>query len=431
MRVQVRALAGALSILIAHSAGAQFLQYTPPGGPERRPEERREEVEAEIEQARVRLGPVRIAPWFAVKDVSYVRTLAGEEEGPSDVTATVGAGLRAWLRTGPKLVWTAQALPEYVWWGDREAARRLNGRYLAGGFAFFNRLTLEALASREEAQRILTPEVATPASARADRLRAAAEVEISGALSAFASATWTESESLVEKGEEEGGDAGRLAALDLLDRRERLARAGLRWRRGGWAVGLGLERSEAEFERDALDRSNQGTSPIVEAQFEGSRFFARTSLAARSLEATGGSEFVDYDGVTGDAAVVLGAGGRREVSLYGSRQLVYSLQPEQAWFEDDRLGAAFGFRLGRRTGARVYAETGAERYTALLPEAPRRRDDLFAYGGSLSFELGRFGALELQATRTELDSNLPGFDRDYTSIGTSFRLGPELLPAWD
>lgn len=431
MRVRVRALAGAFSILIAHSAAAQLLQYTPPGGPERRPEERKESVEKEIEAARLRLGPVRIAPWFAVKDVAYVRTLAGERREPSDVTATVGAGLRAWLRTGPKLVWTAQALPEYVWWRDREAARRLNGRYLAGGFAFFNRLTLEALGSREEAQAILTPEVATPASARADRLRTAAEVEISGALSAFASASWTETESLVDEEEEEGGDAGRLAALDLLNRQERLARAGLRWRRGPWAVGLGVERSETEFEDEALDRSNQGTSPIVELLFDGSRFLARADLAARSLEATGGSEFVDYDGVTGNATVTLGAGGRREVSLYGSRQLVYSLQPGQAWFEDERLGAAFSFRLGRRTFAGVYAETGEARYTALLPEAPRRRDDLFAYGGSLRFDLGRFAALEVRATRTELDSNLPGLDRDYTSVGTSVRLGPELLPAWN
>src|SRR6185436_16755606 len=94
---KVRVVLGIL-FLLAGSAKGQFLLFTPPGGPEGRPETTKERLEREISEAPHHLGPVRIAPLVGFRDVAYVRDLfADGTRTRSDVTATVGAGLRAYL----------------------------------------------------------------------------------------------------------------------------------------------------------------------------------------------------------------------------------------------------------------------------------------------------------------------------------------------
>src|SRR5262245_3990916 len=121
MRLTIRAAMTLIlclpAFLLADSAGAQFLKYTPPGGPQETPESRQEQVEREVEQARFHLGPVRIAPWMSLRDIAYVRNLFSNGPAPpNDWTATAGLGFRAYLRNGRKATWTAQVLPEYLWW---------------------------------------------------------------------------------------------------------------------------------------------------------------------------------------------------------------------------------------------------------------------------------------------------------------------------
>src|SRR5436305_6624609 len=116
MRLTIRASMTILCLtvlgLTARSAGAQFLQYTPPGGPELSPESRQEQLKRELAAARYHLGPVRVAPWATLHDLAYVQSLlvTGQRQ-PNDFTATGGLGFRAYLRDGPKATWTAQPLP--------------------------------------------------------------------------------------------------------------------------------------------------------------------------------------------------------------------------------------------------------------------------------------------------------------------------------
>ena len=415
MRLPIRALYLAVLFLSAGAASAQFVQYTPPGGPETPPESRQEELEREIEAARYRLGPVRIQPWLRVRDVAYVRSFySSGVEFPSDFTATVGAGMRGYLRTGRKVIWAVRALPEYVWWAEQSERRRLNGLYGLGAYGFFNRLTVEATAGREQEQKIITPEVPQPVSARADGANLLVEVKVSGAFSVFAASSLVYQENLVDD-----LDDPRTAGLDQLDRDERVLRAGVRWRpREKWTISLGAEGSEVEFDRSALDRSNSGTAPILGVRLDGARVLAEVSLAARSLEAQQGSNFADYDNVTGNAAVTLTTG-NFQYGVYGSRNLVYTLTPEYAYLDDERLGAVLGFTLSRRSQARVFAETGANDYTVLVPGTPERQDDITSYGGSLRFGLRYTTFITLSAVRSEFDSNLPGLDRSYTSVGAT------------
>lgn len=419
LRASLRAfLAGILFFLPFATAEAQFIQYTPPGGPEKRPESRKEEIDRIMEEAPWHLGPVRVVPVFGLSDVAYQRSITGPVESPSDITATVEAGLHAYVHTGSKVIWRAQAVPEYVWWREQTERRNLNGRYDLSAFGFFNRLTAEVGATRNEEQQVFHPEVLRRVSARQDDARVAAEVRVSGALSAFASTRLMRQDSLA------GEDADpQAAALELLDREELSSRVGVRWRRrNGLSVGLGVERSEAEFEGGLLDRSNEGTSPVLEVLWDRPRLFVQADVAARSLEAREGAAFVPYDAVTGSASFRVDIRRSLSVTAYSSRNLVYSVTPGYAYLDDTRLGASFQALLGDTVRTRVFTETGSNDFTAFTAAVPERNEDLSSYGGQIGWNLGNLFQLSLQALRTEIDSNLQGLDRSYTSVGLTVGL---------
>lgn len=411
---------------VAGEAEAQFLQYTPPGGPQEQPATRQEEMERQITEAQHHLGRIRIAPWASIHDAAYVQSLystEGQATTPDDFTATVGAGFRAYLRNGPKAVWRAQLLPEYVWWGQQPERRQLNGRYTLGFHGFFNRLTLEVQGGREQQQRIVTPEVPEPVSARNDQGEILAEVELSHALFAFTAASVNRQENLVEE-----IDDPTINSIALLDREDRIARVGLRWQpREHWSVALGAERSETDFDSDVLDRSNAGTAPLAVFRYEGRRLGIGLDVASRSLEATGDSAFVPFDGVTGNAAVSLGQQTRLSGTFYANRNLLYSTSVDYAYLTDQRLGFVLNVGVRQRTQVRFFAETGTNDYTAYLatpqrPEAPRREEDVTSFGASTTLRVGRRASVGLHAIRSKFDSNLPTDDRSYTTVGTTINL---------
>ncbi|HLY80467.1 MAG TPA: hypothetical protein VKQ70_13880, partial [Caulobacteraceae bacterium] len=77
MRLLTRFVSSVLLLLVAVSAEAQFDQYTTPGGPAGRPADRKTELAKQVASARVKLGPVRVAPEISLKDVEYVQNLVG------------------------------------------------------------------------------------------------------------------------------------------------------------------------------------------------------------------------------------------------------------------------------------------------------------------------------------------------------------------
>jgi hypothetical protein len=419
MRLKTQAAMTLVLLLMAANAGAQF-QYTAPGGSGERPGSRREAFELEMALARYRLGPLYVAPWATLRNVAYVRPLVSTGRPlPADVTATLGVGFRAYLRNGPKATWSLSVLPEYLWWQKQSERRNVNGRYQLGFHGFFNRLTLEATVGREQALRIVTPEVPELTSARTDSAELLTELRLTSALFAFASGSVSKQASL----EEESSDP-RLASLSLLDHREQLARGGLRWQpRRELSMALGVEGSRADFSRSALARSNSGTSPLALFSYRGRHLGFAGEVAFRSLEAREGSEFIPYHKPTGSAAVTFGTDRVIGGSLYFNRNVVYSLAPGYAYLQDDRVGFLLLSNLGRRLRLRSFVETGTDDYTLFAPGTPNRRDDVTSYGGGLDFTIREDVSIGFQALRSRFVSNLPGDDRTYTSAGMTINLG--------
>jgi len=416
------ALFMAAFLLKSNTAGAQFLvQYTPPGGPQEKPESRRELLEREIAAARYRLGPVYVAPWATVRDLAYVRSLfTSGERLPNDLTATVGAGFRAYLRNGSKATWTAQVLPEYVWWQKQDQRRQLNGRYLLGFNGYFNHLTVEVQAGRQQQQQIVTPEVPVPVSARMDGGEILAELRLSHSLSLFTVAAFNRQSNLVtDDSDPRTGD------LRLLDREERTERLGVRWRpERRWSVALAGERSEADFtHQGAFDRSSSSDAPVAEVRFRGNHLGFEAEATDRSLTARRGAEIVPFHGVTGNAALDLGGEQTRvTLTLYTNRTLVYSLSPLYPYLVDQRVGTALTVGIGQRTRTRVFVEGGRNDYTPFSAATPRRREDVSSYGGTVNVELRRSLRLGIQGVRSHYDANLPGASRSYTSVGATISL---------
>lgn len=410
-------------LLKSNISGAQSLvQYTPPGGPQEKPESRREELERQIEAAHYHLGAVRVAPWFALRDVAYVRSLftSNQPALPNDLTATVGAGFRAYLRNGSKATWIGQVLPEYVWWQKQSQRRQLNGRYLLGFAGYFNRLTVEVQAGRQQQQQIVTPEVPVPVSARNDGGDLLAELRLSRAVSLFAATSFNRTNNLVDDLRDPA-----TGALRLLDRDDRAERLGVRWRpERRWTVGVAGEHTESDFtHQGALDRSNSGTAPLVEVRFRGNHLGLEAEAADRSLTARRGADLVPFHGVTGNAAITVGGEQTRAAAtLYTNRTLVYSLSPVYSYFTDQRLGAALTVGFGQRTRWRVFVEGGRNDYTPFSPATPRRREDVSSYGGSLTFQLRPSLRLGIEGLRSHYDANLPGQSRTYSSIGATITL---------
>jgi len=417
MRLLTRCVSGALLLLVAVSAEAQFTQYTTPGGPDSRPADRKAELAKQTAAARFKLGPLRLAPEISLKDVEYVKSLVGAAVSttPSDFTATVGGGLRAYLPSGSSVTWTGYALPEYIWWQKETGRRQFGGLYGAGVDAFWNRLTVAAKAGSAAQQQVLSAEVPTLVSGRTEQAEGSADLRLTGALSVFASGQLMRQRAL--------GNAATNPLVPLsaeLDRDEKVERAELRWRPGTWRIGVGAEHSDVNFtdrRPGAVDRSNSGTAPVLEVSRQRGRLGVDVDLAQRSLAPKPGSAFVKFDKTTGHAIVSYEIVRSAELFVYANRNLVYSVDPGYSYFDDLRHGASLHFALGNRSRLSLFGETGRLGYTVSLPGTPARHDDLVAFGGAFTVDVLRGVVLGLQGSRTHYTSNIPGAGRTLTLLG--------------
>lgn len=429
-------LIGASLVAMAAAAVAplpvqgQFAQYTQPGGGAGGGTElTREAFEQALDEALWNLGPVRLSPWAGIRDLRWSTNPLGRPDeaepggrGNDDGGLTVagGAGLRAHLPTGHNVFWTVHALPEYQWWQDQDDRNRLNGRYGAGVFGFFNRLTIEASGRREEQLGVVSAELPQEVNHRQDTFRLASELHLGFATSLFAELSENRTRAALEDVEREA--AGELRALD---RDERAVRAGVRYRpRDRWTFGVGMAWTESESVGGVRDLSTTGTAPTVEVAYTGPKFYARTAAELRSLEAEEGSEFRDTD--TETYSVELGLEGNRlSPALYARRSLALAVSEQFSHFTSDVYGGSAGLNLGYRTSLRAFAETGENEFVlGQGAEGPARTDDVTSYGVDLTFRIGRVN-FQLGGYRTEIDSNLPGEDRTLEVLhsGISFGLG--------
>ena len=119
----------------------------------------------------------------------------------------------------------------------------------------------------------------------------------------------------------------------------------------------------------------------------GSRVSVETNLGYRDIEADSGSEFQKWNALSGTGSVTFKPAGNFIYTVYGGRNVVYSLYQDSSYFDDQKVGGSIEAHLGWRTALRGYYEDGKNDYEP-LPGAPHRIDDFKAWGGDLQIKLG-------------------------------------------
>ena len=413
--------AGLLMVAAALPASAQVGQYAAPGSLLRTSPPTQEALEEDMAEARWRLGPWRVEPSIAVEQLTYVDNVFSGSEGEaiSDVTAIVSAGVRAYLPFGPKVTLAAFYLPSYVWWQELENRREFNQRLGAGVFGDFNRLRFELEGSHLENQRLVSSQFDQITQVETDRVHALAELRLVRSLALFLEGSVQELRHPVESFE-----GVEVPAFNTLDRDEDLLRAGLQLRLGSRVrLGVGVEVTQVDFVNPVNDRSNSGTSPLLILEYEGPRFQLTLDAVRRNLEPEPGSLFIPFDETTGRLIVSIKPRERFIFSVYGYRDLSYTVGAAFAQAEADRIGAGINWELGERTRLILFAETGEDDYRSLGSATPDRLDDFTAAGLEVNVKVLRKLQLNLGIRTTDYDSNLPGFDRSTDQVLTSISLG--------
>ncbi len=413
-----RSIALALTLCVVTGEMPLMAQYTSPGALDKTDaifEENR--FKNSIQEAEWNLGPIRLRPWLGVRDASFVKfqdNAVGSQDLASedDFTVTVGAGLRGYLPTG-KLIWSAHALPEYVWWDKNEDKRGVNGRFGAGVFGYFNRLRFEVSQRRLEEQDFFSSELQELTSQRNDISRASLEIDVARRLELFAVGKLTERES-----QETESDI-----FPLLDREEESVTVGLRYRSPhGWTAGAAFEDSSTEFPIGARQLSNSGTSELVLLGYEGSQFSFRLNLAFRDLEADAGSEFGVFDETTGAFEALWSPSARSTLLAYSRRDQGFSVDLGATYSLTERQGVRFSFDVGKAVLGLV-AEIGEDEFATVGTGSIDRIDDVTDLSAELQLQVADLVNLSLRVRFAEYDSNLDAFDRDVTTIGLSLQLG--------
>lgn len=384
------------------------LAFSRPGELATIPEDRQKRLEEAMDGARYRLGPIRVDPWLGVKDLGYSRDINGQRE----LTATAGAGLRAYLPVRSRLIVGAYALPQYVWW-QNAGRRRLDGRYGAGAFGFWNRLRVEAEAARDEVQDLASPEIDVRVHQRSDRVRLAAGIGLSGHLALEGSAQESRTETL---------DAGLLA--DLLrnaDRREVSALVGLRLKmRGRIEMAIQAERSRVEALRCDEDCSSSGTATRLDIGYSGPSIALRATPSLQSFSWRG----TDAHRTTGRATLAVTPRGRLSGSIYAGRSFYLGIDSDRPLILQDRAGVALGARMGWHTTGQLFVERGRDTRLGASDESTPVRSAGIDVGAPLRGPL----RLSLRASRVDYASALGPYARGGWDVRVGLAVGGPDLP---
>jgi hypothetical protein len=371
-------------------------------------------MELDLADARLHLGPFRIAPVFGLRDVGYNNNVFGSEDNPvDDWGATVSAGVDIILPVGRKTYLLGTAVPEYTWYSELASRRSFGGSYGGSWLGLFNRLSVEAGALTTQGRRGVSSEIEQSIEGRREEAFAKAEIDIFRRLSVFGSARG-------ERLEFESGEGEISLPLDRLEREEKLVTAGVRYKwRSYLDFTVGAEQGTTDF-ATATDRDNETQAVLFGVHYDRPRSFVNLTIGQRRWERTG-SVFPSFSATTGSYYIEYQLAAPPRVDVYGHRLVTYSAAAAVPYFLETRNGLGLTVPIGDRFGIRVHGEVGENDYPGIA-EAATRVDDVTVLGGGFAIRLYRQMHLSVVATDTRYDSNLD-FDRSILRVTTliSFR----------
>jgi hypothetical protein len=416
--------AGLLAALLVFPCSAEA-QLTNDVVPQGRTIPLKEEVETEMQNARFKLGPVRLLPQLILNGPTYDSNALGATGGDpkfDDWTASVSAGLGVLIPLSKKMYLRGTILPEYIWYDRLEDRRTFGGTYGGSLYGFFNRLSFQADYATALTPTYANSEILTPVLGDFQGGSLKTEVEISGLWSVYAAGVYQELDysSL--------GNPIVNLPLSFLDRNEGAVRGGLRYHWTSYFyVGVGGEGTRTEFPEDPLRADNDSTAFIASVHYDRPRLFINLNGGYRQGRAINGSRFPEYDTFTGSGFISYQLLSRMSLSVYGQRRVTYALFVDNPYYFENLGGVGLSYQLGARVNVNGFAELGTNEYPVpvILPDESSvvRVDDVTNYGGGFTIRLWKGASFGFQVTQMEFDSNVPQFDRDVLRFTGGLTIG--------
>jgi hypothetical protein len=416
-------LAGVIAVVTTASAAwAQFTQYAAPGSLAPGEESTKERLQKAMEQARWTLGPLRLEPWVGLGKLTYHDDLEPWQEGKqSDVTASAGAGVTAFLPLRQGVLLAGYALPEYSWWRERNKRSRLNGRYGVGAFADLGRLSLDLKGFRASEPWYIGFENEVPIDVRREGVSLGAELRLLRRLFIYATAEETH-----WRYRDEDLAGAPLPRLRSLDRDERATTVGLRYRfQEQLSLSLGSRRSQNDFVLTDFNRSNSGSAPTLGLQFTGRRLTLNADVSKYDLKPSAGSAFSPFEGRTGRAQVQWKLGHNSGVSLYTRKLLAFTFGGLD-YYTVETKGAGLQFAFGWRAKASVFGERGSHTFVG----GSRPDEDRRVYGATANMSLWRRSSLALHWERQNYDDVEGRNVRNYNRFTAGLEFGFGSAVTW-
>jgi hypothetical protein len=216
---------------------------------------------------------------------------------------------------------------------------------------------------------------------------------------------------------ESAGDP-RVPDFSQLDREQSTGLASLVWTLpNGLELGAGWHVTQADFDQEARALSVEGSGPAISLYGDGNKVDFRVELFQSTLEPEVGSLVPARDVAGGRFETRFDTGPRMTLDLYGQRNLLFTLDESYSDLTYQRFGVRVGLPFSDRAGLDLFAQIGEDDYEELSADVPERTDDELSWGVNFRVPLPRAFPeglhVQLGYRQTELDSNLPGFDREY------------------
>ncbi len=428
-------------VLVAVCAAARpgLAQISSEEAPRSRTVPLQEDVRAQLDYSRYRLGPLRIQPFFTLRDVGYNNNLYGasaSEETVGDWTATAAGGVKYLLPLGSKLVLRGTAAPEYTWYLDLAGRRGWGGTYDGELVGLFNRVTVEAGGGYRRANQLLSSEAEVANFQDQTFGKARLEIDVLRRLSIFGGADGVKTR--IDQGVP---ILGSTQPNSYLNRTERAYRGGLRYRfREYFSIGAQVEKVRTEFVDEPIDRDNDSTGYLLVAHYDQPRFYVDLSGGYRESKALyEGSYFEPYQTGTYGYFVSYVLARPLELQVLGYRKPVPSFFVANSYYFETRNGAALSFTVGTRTRISISGSLGSNSYPSDVIYTPtneviKRKDDVRDLSGGIGVRLTSTLGITGVVTQSRYTSNIPGYDRsvvrfsfgltwqrDFISIGAGGR----------
>lgn len=416
----------AVTAVLATPLAAQYSQYTVPGARIYDAESRQQRLEVAYEKALWHFGRLALDPYLGLSDLSYLeRGASSSGDATSDWTVSASAGLRAYVPVGSKTTLALFALPEYVWFKENEDARRLNQRFGIGSFTYLNRLGVEVTARRQEDLSFVTIESADRLAWRSDQLGVDLEIPVGRRIALIGGGTWARSEYDLDE------DASLEADYASLGYDSSQYRAGLKLYLGTTlSLTADYGETEADFDEGTRDQSSSGDVWRVGLGWRRAKTGASISVQRSDLRPEPGSKFEGFEGETWSGEISWAPRERFSFGVYAQRNLAFSLEEEESFYLDDRLGVRLGIGIGWRLRLSMFGEDGTLDYTEGELSLSERTDELRAWGAELQLPLGRRFQIRTGFRRTEVESELPGRGYRMDEITGTLGFGGSANATW-